>query len=111
VTGISRRLFLAIAAALPSSAWYVRLARTRQVIELREASVFQAPYLVDRLVPGCSLTFEHRAGATYLTLDRHIVGRLPNPVETSGLSASVWSTARDDNGRLRVFVSLTGQAS
>ena len=105
---MNRRHFLGLVAATPLAAALHRPGR-EIVVEAAEASVFFAPYFIDRLVPGRSLQLQRRGAATYLTLDERLMARLPDHCVAgrSGRRAFVAEATRDGDGRLRLFVVLT----
>jgi len=105
---INRRRFLALLTTSPLLVAF-RVRPADMTIEAEDASVFFAPYCLDRLVSRTPLAVVERAGASYLALDDRLIARLPARfarIKTPP-RVSVARTACDADGRLRLFVSLS----
>lgn len=112
MNAIDRRRFLGLLMTMPFLTAF-RRGDASTVIEAEEASVFYAPHLADRLVAGTPLAVVERVAGSYLAFGDHLVARLPDRVARAGttVSCSVSALARDEYGRLRLFVSMSGKGA
>jgi hypothetical protein len=100
---MDRRAFLSSLPLAPLILCAFRQATLREQV-VRAVSAHEAPFYVEQLTPGLTLSLRRERGRTWAMFSGHRIGWLPD--SDTRAECRIARVSRDERGRLRISVNL-----